>query len=887
MTKKRVYVVPHSHWDREWYFTIEDSNILLAENMDHLIHLLENNEDYHGYVFDAQLSIVEEYLKVRPLQFQRLRQLVEAKRIFVGPWYTQADSLLVHKESLVRNLLYGVKGSKRLGHSMNIGYLPDIFGQNRYLPSIFKGFGMDYAILQRGLYTDELDENLNFIWGSPDGAQVQANLIHLGYGPGKFLSSDEEFHKGRLQPMLEKLAKLNRDTNHLLLPAGGDQVLVRDHFPETINKLNEKDDTYEYVLSDYETYMNETWNDQSFDHMIEGELLATENSRIHRTIKSQRYDIKKLNHIAEHKIINQLEPLALIGQSVGLRYPQEWLDLMWKELFDVHAHDSIGGCNSDDTNQDIVKRLVKVNRQADGLMNVIKKQMTSAVSESQQMEDILLIFNTLPKPHTTSVSTVLFTRSKEFSIQTVTHETLPFTITKQEYLSGGKKIVVTADGDKEVEIPGYYRTELLLAEVKIPSLGYTTLQVVNDTNPSYQLEQSEDSSIQNEFFEISLENGRLNLKELAAELSVNDFIQFEDTADAGDSYDYSPLPGDLPILSGKASLEFVNKSEHVEKMVIKHHLSLPPDLESRKNNGPHETLSIETHVELRKDEPLVRVEHKLDNQIKDHRVRVLLKTPVHEPKESFGDQGYSLIHRSTEEPRLKDWRENGYKEAPVPIYTIEQFAGVSGEAGTMAAFTKGLKEYEVLKHEGQLALTLYRSVGLLGRDDLLWRPGRASGINNKVVTTPDAQMQETMSFEYALSLSGNTGTETEYFELADRYLERYVTYQHQSLNTFEERLDRFEIPQPLSSLPLEYSLLAIENKDVFVSTVKRAHEKPSGIMRVFNPTSSPVDLKLSTEQPLSFDTVNLAEEKTEKDAAPILSKGYQTICIHFEEENGK
>jgi len=46
--------------------------------------------------------------------------------------------------------------------------------------------------------------------------------------------------------------------------------------------------------------------------------------------------------------------------------------------------------------------------------------------------------------------------------------------------------------------------------------------------------------------------------------------------------------------------------------------------------------------------------------------------------------------------------------------------------------------------ENRLALTLFRSVGLLGRDDLLWRPGRASGINNKVVETPDAQLLKPM-----------------------------------------------------------------------------------------------------------------------------------------------
>ncbi|ARI76159.1 glycoside hydrolase family 38 N-terminal domain-containing protein [Halobacillus mangrovi] len=882
MSKKRVYVVPHSHWDREWYFTIEDSNLLLAENMDHLIELLEENSDYHGYVFDAQISVVDEYLKVRPHNSDRLRSLVEAKRIFVGPWYTQADSLLVHKESLVRNLLYGVKGAEKMGHSMNIGYLPDIFGQNHYLPSLFKGFGIDHVILQRGVYSDQLDENLNFRWQSPDGEQVQANLMKIGYGPGKFLSADEDFHKDRLQPMLDTLASLNRDTDRLLLPSGGDQVLVRDYFPETVEKLNANDDRYEYVLSDYETFMEDTWQETSFDHVIEGELIATEGSRIHNTIRSQRYDIKKWNHIVEHKIINQLEPLATIAQSLGLRYPQEWLDDMWKNLFDVHAHDSIGGCNSDDTNEDIIKRLVKINRQADGLMNMIKRQITKAVSEETGSEDIFVVFNTMPKLHQKSVETVLFTKDPDFNVRYLDGEPLDYCIRKQDYLSGGKKIVVTAEGDKEVEIPGYYRTEVHITDVEVPALGYTTLQIVKAAEKADHLASSKADVIENDSYVVSFSDGEMKLTEKTSNLSVGNFIQFEDTADAGDSYDYSPLPGDQAILTGKAKLIGVRKSPFVEEMTIEHELILPVDLDSRKAGVKNASFTIRTVLELRKEEDLLRVKHEIDNNVHDHRVRVLVQTPVEQPAASIADQGYSLIERPSENPRMDIWREQGYKEAPVPIYTVEQFASVDSDQGSLAAFTKGLKEYEVLKEKGQLALTLFRSVGLLGRDDLEWRPGRASGINNKVVTTPDAQMEGELTFDYAIQLSGNCLDTTALFETADHYNERYVTYQHQSLNTFEERLDRFEIPQPVKRLPGEYSLVTLDNENLFVSAVKQAHDGKNIIMRVYNPTHHSVEMDVRGDLIGNLKRVNLAEVTIDDAPLTVPAKGFQTIQFSVE-----
>ncbi|MFG6119815.1 glycoside hydrolase family 38 N-terminal domain-containing protein [Thalassobacillus sp. B23F22_16] len=882
MSKKRVYVVPHSHWDREWYFTIEDSNILLAENLDHLLELLEQHEEYHGYVFDAQMSIVDEYLKVRPDNKERLKRLIEQKRIFVGPWYTQADSLLVHKESLVRNLLYGVKGTETMGHSMNVGYLPDIFGQNTYLPALFHDFDIDYAILQRGIYSDQLDGNTNFLWESPDGKSVKANLIPLGYGPGKFLNAEKEFHQERLQPMLEKLAKMNKDTDNLLLPAGGDQVLVREHFPKTIQQLNAQDEQYDYVLSDYETFMEDTWEEGDFDHTITGELIGTENSRIHNTIRSQRYDIKQWNSFVEHKMINQLEPLAVIGKQLGLRYPQEWLDIMWKNLFDVHAHDSIGGCNSDDTNKDIMHRLEKINRQADGLLNLIKKQLTHAIASKLKEDDIVVLFNTNLKPYHGAVETTVFTKEKDFTLQTMEGQELPVTVTEQEYLSGGKKIVVTAEGDKEVEIPGYYRSQLLVDQAEIPGLGYTTLQVKKGTEIA-RMQLDNGTTIENDNYQVTCNSqGELILKGKRSALTLENFLQFENVADAGDSYDFSPLPKDEPILLDEAELIHIEKSSLVQQMIVMHQAAVPADLQERKDTQEKRPLTVYSTIELRKGEDLIRIHHEMDNQARDHRLRALIQTPVKDAETSFGDQGYSIIERPVTNPRMETWREQGYKEAPVPIYTVEQFAGVESAEGHLTAFTKGIKEYEVIAESGQLALTLFRSVGLLGRDDLLWRPGRASGINNKVVTTPDAQMTGRMTFDYALYMENENVEEAALFRLADHYNDRYVSYQKQNLNTFEERLDRFEIPYPISELPDSHELAAIDNPNVFISAVKKAHDDDAIIVRLFNPSDKEETVTLASDYLLDQQLTNLAEEKDEKITAStvaIAPKSFQTVKL--------
>ena len=37
----RVHITPHMHWDREWYFTTEESRILLVNNMEEILTRLE------------------------------------------------------------------------------------------------------------------------------------------------------------------------------------------------------------------------------------------------------------------------------------------------------------------------------------------------------------------------------------------------------------------------------------------------------------------------------------------------------------------------------------------------------------------------------------------------------------------------------------------------------------------------------------------------------------------------------------------------------------------------------------------------------------------------------------------------------------------------------
>ena len=49
MSKKTNYVIPHTHWDREWYQTFQNYRYRLVRMMDNLIEGLEKDEEYKEF----------------------------------------------------------------------------------------------------------------------------------------------------------------------------------------------------------------------------------------------------------------------------------------------------------------------------------------------------------------------------------------------------------------------------------------------------------------------------------------------------------------------------------------------------------------------------------------------------------------------------------------------------------------------------------------------------------------------------------------------------------------------------------------------------------------------------------------------------------------------
>jgi mannosylglycerate hydrolase len=172
---RNFIVVAHTHWDREWYWPFEHFRLELARVVDDVIDTLERDPGFTCFTLDGQAIVLEDYLELRPQREHRLRALLAARRIVVGPSYVLPDELLVGGEPLVRNLLLGRSVCQRFGAQPSaVGYMPDSFGHPLQLPQVLAGFGIESFVFSRGL-GDELDElGVIFRWRAPDGSEVLA-----------------------------------------------------------------------------------------------------------------------------------------------------------------------------------------------------------------------------------------------------------------------------------------------------------------------------------------------------------------------------------------------------------------------------------------------------------------------------------------------------------------------------------------------------------------------------------------------------------------------------------------------------------------------------------------------------------------------------------------
>ena len=408
MSPHTLHLVSHTHWDREWHLTYQQFRLRLVALVDKLLDLMSMDEDYHYFMLDGQTIVLEDYMAVRPDREKEIERLVQAGRLLIGPWHVLPDEFLVSPEAIVRNLLLGGQIARRFGARMDVGYVPDPFGHIGQLPQILHGFGLESAVLRRGLS----DEPLEVWWEAPDGTRVLLSYLRDGYGNVARLPvvSVEVF--ARIIALARDSLAPHAATPHLLLLNGTDHHEAQPGLPQAIAGAAAYLSDDRLVHSTLPEYVAAVLGSGGDFPVVHGELRQCKRHHLLPGVLSTRMWIKQQNAACQTLLECWAEPFSCWAEYVDrrppsvmytgvqpidrLHHPNDVLRLAWRRLLENHPHDSICGCSVDQVHKEMAVRFDEVAQIGKEITRQSLEALARAVDTSEGRA--VIVFNPTAGP---------------------------------------------------------------------------------------------------------------------------------------------------------------------------------------------------------------------------------------------------------------------------------------------------------------------------------------------------------------------------------------------------------------------------------------------------------------------------------------------------------
>jgi alpha-mannosidase/membrane-associated phospholipid phosphatase len=764
----RAFVVPHTHWDREWYERFEGYRARLVPMVSKLLDLLERDSEFRSFTFDGHTIWAEDYLEKRPGDRSRIEALVRAERLFIGPWYVLADNLLVSGESLVRNFQEGLRVSASFGRAMRVGYVADPFGHPAQTPQLLRGFGYSSYVFSRGVGDEGERVGAEFRWQGPSGDSVLATHLVDHYSGGLQLVGDAAETpqalrarvRSRLGRMLDVTTAYANGTS-LLFMVGDDHVDAYARLPEAVAAWDELLPNVKARITSLEEYEANMTQPRG---LVVGEMVRGRYRPILRGVNSARVWIKQENAACERLLLERCEPLDALA---GGKARDEVLSL-WRTLLQNHPHDSICGCSIDDVHDvDMAPRFARVRSDGETLAARLGRQLGGPGSAP-------IVWSAVPWE---------------------------------------RDAVVALDGRP--------------TRVHCTAFGTAPARRVDGAGASSQ----EDGVIENEALRVEVAlDGSFHVIDRRSGERSGPHGALLDEGDRGDEYTYSyagPTLGSRDLTGTRSAVVDGDRAT----VTVEFELRLPSGLREDRLARSPELVPCAVRSEISLDAGARRVDVRLvvDNQARDHRLRVLCDTGTRSLTHRAG-AAFAWLDRDTRVAPRPGWIER-----PTAERAVHDLVAVEGVTRGLAVGVDGLREYAVL-HDGRtIAITLLRAVGWLSRGDLPERKGHAG----PALATPSAQCIGVREYRYCVVPLG-----------ADMSLARAVR----------------EIREWLSPAwsaqgdAVSRSFYSVEGDAAVQPSALRAGPDGGIVARVFNPSRDPVSATLRFASPaLEARAVDLRE----------------------------
>jgi mannosylglycerate hydrolase len=374
-----IHLVPHTHWDREWYEPFQVFRMRLVELVDQLLDSMDADERL-AFTLDGQVATVDDYLEIRPEARPRIERLIADGRLAIGPWQILMDEFLVSGETMIRNLEIGWKAAEAYGAAMPVGYLPDMFGHIAQMPQLLRRAGIRHAVVWRGVPA-AVDRHA-FTWRSPDGSSVRAEYLVGGYGNGAYLLAIPS----RLAEKVGRYVDASRafyGDRSILAMYGTDHAVPSPELARIVADANAaRDDVVvrietltQYIRAFDAAVADPDLPDPAVAPAWTGELRSAARANMLMNVTSARIDIKAAAARAERALERYAEPIAALH---GGRWPERLLELAWRRVVDNSAHDSICGCSQDAVVNQVLTRYAEAEQIGEGIVTTAMRSLSAA-----------------------------------------------------------------------------------------------------------------------------------------------------------------------------------------------------------------------------------------------------------------------------------------------------------------------------------------------------------------------------------------------------------------------------------------------------------------------------------------------------------------------------
>ncbi|TRZ49969.1 hypothetical protein D4S03_07510 [bacterium] len=923
LNQSTVFVIPHTHWDREWYATFQQFRIRLVHVMDALLDLLERDPSYTHFNLDAQTVVLRDYLEIRPEKRELLQMLVRELRLGVGPWYVLPDEFLVSGEALVRNLLLGHRIANEFGHVQKVGYIPDTFGHISQLPQILQGFGIPFAMHFRGL--DEGDLKSELWWQSPDGSRVLLRHLPTNMGYTNASSLAEDIQQAAFDLRTFARYETRRAASSVLLALNGvDHLPAREDLPEileTANRLFGAEFIFRQAsLEDYFESLVKSLGDRSLQ-TVSGELrdanrTSGRDNRLVPHVLSSRIYNKMQNERTQSLLERWAEPWSALTWLEGQEYPGAFLWKAWEWLLQNHPHDSICGCSIDAVHAQMETRFAWASEIAGEVLGERFELLARGVDLSGLKEDeaALMVFNCLPWAVEGSITVdvdlwdfflgrVAMGRltpsasAPEDALEMEAPELLRRRVLQQWYgdppilpdpnfrglrirpLDGTQTLPVQVESIRRSHVlrplvsgPATERRGVCVRasfEANLPPYGYQVYAVAPTMDPNKPVIVAHSHNVlENESLRLQIaSNGTFSLQDKATGQVYCDLGYFEDGGDCGDGYNYSnPLEDRVENTLGSAPrISRLTDGPFVQRTRIDYDWSLPEGLDpsGRKRAETGVTCPISVTASLTQGAPRLDMQVTFDNHARDHRLRIIFPSDVN-TQVSHASAQFDVVSHPVKVVPVPD--EAWVEDAPTTFPQQDWVDLSDGERG-FCLIVQGLPEYEVMdtdRHE--VAVTLLRAVGYLGAGYDMRTAAVGAGPH---IATPEAQIQRKLTFSLSILPHRGRWDQVEVWRQALAF--------NNPPRAYTTGMEKNRPVLTHGARPARRSFLSVTGRNVVLSSVKKAEDGETLVLRLYNPSDEMTEAVIQLPfVPAGIQLAGLDESArpaSESEAAPVSEAG--------------